>query len=67
MTGFSLTAEQRQLQERARAFAESVIRPRMVELDRTNAYPHDIVNGFGGRGLHGAHDPQRRMAAAADP
>lgn len=57
MTGFSLTAEQRQLQERARAFAASVIRPRMVDLDRTNAYPHDIVKGLAAEGFMGLTIP----------
>ena len=37
-----LTDEQRDLRERIRTFALAEIRPRMLEIDETGDYPHDV-------------------------
>lgn len=43
MIGFSLTDEQKALQELAREFAQNEIAPVALELDRTGQYPHDLL------------------------
>jgi acyl-CoA dehydrogenase len=44
MIDFSLTDEQKALQELARDFAQNEIAPVAPELDRTGAYPYDLLN-----------------------
>ena len=43
MSGFDLSPEQRELQQRARALAEGPIAQRAAEVDRTEQYPWDNV------------------------
>ncbi len=51
MIGFSLTDEQKALQELARDFAQNEIAPVALELDRTGQYPHDLLKKAHGLGL----------------
>ncbi len=46
---FELTADGRALREEARAFAESKIRPRAIELDTEGRYPAEILDELGER------------------
>jgi alkylation response protein AidB-like acyl-CoA dehydrogenase len=46
---FELTADGRALREEARAFAESKIRPRAIELDTEGCYPAEILDELGER------------------
>ncbi|MBR2187963.1 MAG: acyl-CoA dehydrogenase family protein [Eubacterium sp.] len=39
---FNLTDEQRMLQETAREFAQTSVRPRAAEIDKTNEFPEDL-------------------------
>jgi 3-sulfinopropanoyl-CoA desulfinase len=60
-----LTAEERALQERARAFSQQTVRPRAAEIDRDEQYPWDIVKaltdaGFVGMTIPKAHGGQGR-------
>jgi alkylation response protein AidB-like acyl-CoA dehydrogenase len=62
---FSLTAEQRELQERARRFAETVVKPVASYYDQEERHPHELIvraraeglteitipREYGGRGL----------------
>ncbi|WP_448575031.1 acyl-CoA dehydrogenase family protein [Thermomicrobium sp.] len=62
---FSLTAEQRVLQERARRFAETVVKPAAAYYDQEERHPHELIvraraeglteitipREYGGRGL----------------
>ncbi|MBO9359821.1 MAG: acyl-CoA dehydrogenase family protein [Thermomicrobium sp.] len=62
---FSLTAEQRELQERARRFAETVVKPVATYYDQEERHPHELIvraraeglteitipREYGGRGL----------------
>jgi alkylation response protein AidB-like acyl-CoA dehydrogenase len=49
----SLTAEQRNLQARARELAREVIAPRAAEIDRTEQYPWDNVKALNEAGFFG--------------
>ncbi len=51
MIGFSLTDEQKALQELARDFAQNEIAPVALELDRTGTYPFDLLKKAHGLGL----------------
>ncbi len=51
MIGFSLTDEQKALQELARDFAQNEIAPIALELDRTGQYPYDLLKKAHGLGL----------------
>ncbi len=63
---FSLNDEQMEIQRTARAFANEVIRPRAEELDRTGAFPYDIVRQMGELGLLGLPFPEEYGGAGAD-
>jgi len=43
MIDFSLTDEQKAMQELARDFAQNEVAPVALELDRTETYPHDLL------------------------
>ena len=43
---FTLTEEQRLIQDTARRIAKDVVAPRAAELDVTGEYPHDIFAAF---------------------
>jgi acyl-CoA dehydrogenase len=51
MIGFSLSDEQKALQELARDFAQKEIAPVAQELDRTGKYPYDLLKKAHGLGL----------------
>jgi acyl-CoA dehydrogenase len=51
MIGFDLTEEQAALQDMARKFAANEIRPKAAELDRTGAFPEEILRKAFGLGL----------------
>jgi alkylation response protein AidB-like acyl-CoA dehydrogenase len=53
-----LTPEQLALQERARAFAQKVARPRAAEIDAQEEYPWDIVKALTEAGFMGMTIPQ---------
>jgi alkylation response protein AidB-like acyl-CoA dehydrogenase len=55
---FNLTAEQKRLQARARELAESFVRGRAAETDRTEAYPWDNVRELTKAGLIGYTIPK---------
>ncbi|WP_436907735.1 acyl-CoA dehydrogenase family protein [Halosimplex marinum] len=55
---FELTADQRDLRADARAFAESEIRPRAIELDRGETYPAEILDALGDRRWTGLTLPE---------
>lgn len=50
---FELTPSQRALRTDIRAFAESEIKPRAIDLDRREAYPGDILDELGDRRVAG--------------
>ncbi len=51
MIGFSLTDEQKALQELARDFAQNEIAPQAPELDKTGEYPHALLKHAHALGL----------------
>lgn len=55
---FQLTEDQRQLREEARSYAQEVIRPRAIELDRAEEHPTDILQELGERGYAGITLPE---------
>jgi acyl-CoA dehydrogenase len=58
-TEMSLLARQEEIRERARAFAEEEITPRVVrEIDRTDEYPAELLEKFGDTGLLGVNIPE---------
>ncbi|HEY3249295.1 MAG TPA: acyl-CoA dehydrogenase family protein [bacterium] len=63
---FQLTDEQRLVQATAREFATKEILPRAAELDRTAAYPADIVAAAAGLGLMGMTVPEEYGGAGMD-
>ncbi|MBF6589171.1 MAG: acyl-CoA dehydrogenase family protein [Ktedonobacterales bacterium] len=63
---FSLSDEQRMIRDMCRDFADSVIRPRAEEMDRTGAFPYDIVRQMGELGLLGLPFPEEYGGAGAD-
>ncbi len=55
---FSLTADQRDLQARAKAFADLHCRPSAAETDRTEAYPWDGIKEMAAAGFFGMTIPK---------
>lgn len=55
---YRLTEEQEELRARARAFAETVARPRAAEVDRTESYPWDTVEALNREGFLGMTIPE---------
>jgi acyl-CoA dehydrogenase len=55
---FQLTPEQEALRDDARAFAQETIRPRAIELDRTETHPGEIMAELGTRGYTGLTLPE---------
>ncbi len=51
MLSFSVSEDQVRLQERARAFAQKWVAPRLEEMDRTNEYPWDVVRELAAEGF----------------
>jgi short/branched chain acyl-CoA dehydrogenase len=63
---FELTAEQRLLRDTVRGLAREEIAPVAAELDRTKAFPYEIVARLGGLGLMGIPFPTDYGGGGAD-
>jgi short-chain 2-methylacyl-CoA dehydrogenase len=63
---FALTDEQQMIRTLCRDFAEAEIKPRAEEMDRTAAFPYDIVRKMGELGLLGLPFPEEYGGAGAD-
>lgn len=63
---FALSAEQEMIRDMSREFATEEIKPRAEELDRTAAFPYDIVRKMGALGLLGLPFPEEYGGAGAD-
>ena len=62
---FTLTEEQRLIQDTARRIAKDVVAPRAAELDITGEYPHDIFGAFKASGFTGLTIPQQYGGSGA--
>ena len=62
---FTLTDEQRLIQETARRIAKEKIAPRAAEMDETGEYPHDIFEAFKETGLTGLTIPKEYGGSGA--
>ncbi len=63
---FDLPEEHEALRETVREFAEREIAPVAAELDRTRAFPYEIVRRLGGLGWMGIPFPEEYGGAGAD-
>ena len=63
---FTLSAEQEMIRNLCREFAEEEIKPRAEEMDRTSAFPYDLVRKMGELGLLGLPFPEEYGGAGAD-
>jgi butyryl-CoA dehydrogenase len=63
---FSLTEEQKLIQQNAREFAEREVAPKARELDRTGRWPGEIFKAMGELGLLGIMVPTEYGGAGAD-
>src|SRR5256885_3887502 len=63
---FDLTDEQRLLRDTVREFARAEVAPVAEELDRTKAFPYEIVAKLGELGLMGIPFPQEYGGGGAD-
>jgi alkylation response protein AidB-like acyl-CoA dehydrogenase len=63
---FGLTDEQRLLRDTVRDFARQEVAPVAEELDRTKAFPYEIVAKLGGLGLMGIPFPEEYGGGGAD-
>jgi len=63
---FTLNDEQRMIRDLCREFAEDEIKPHAEEMDRTAAFPYDIVRKMGSLGLLGLPFPEQYGGAGAD-
>ena len=63
---FTLSDEQQAIRETSREFAEQEIKPRAEEMDRTGAFPYDLVRKMGELGLLGLPFPEEYGGAGAD-
>jgi short-chain 2-methylacyl-CoA dehydrogenase len=63
---FDLSPEQKLLRETVRDFARQEVAPVAEELDRTKAFPYEIVGKLGGLGLMGIPFPQEYGGGGAD-
>lgn len=57
--GFSLSADQQELQDLARKFTLQEIIPKAAHHDKTGEYPHDILKKAWGVGLLNTHVPEK--------
>ncbi len=63
---FSPTADETAYQETVREFVQTVVGPRAAEVDRSNAFPRDIVDAAGRQGLMGATIPTDEGGGGVD-
>jgi len=63
---FALTDEQRLLRDTVREFAREEVAPVAEDLDRTKAFPYDIVAKLGALGLMGIPFPEEYGGGGAD-
>src|SRR3954453_21187451 len=63
---FDLSDEQKLLRDTVREFALAEVKPVAEELDRTKAFPYEIVGKLGGLGLMGIPFPQEYGGGGAD-
>jgi short-chain 2-methylacyl-CoA dehydrogenase len=63
---FDLTDEQRLLRDTVRDFARQEVRPVAEELDRTKAFPYELVAKMGELGLMGIPFPEQYGGGGAD-
>jgi alkylation response protein AidB-like acyl-CoA dehydrogenase len=63
---FELNDEQRLLRDTVRDFARNEVAPRAAELDRTKAFPYELVEQMGGLGLMGIPFPIEYGGGGAD-
>jgi short-chain 2-methylacyl-CoA dehydrogenase len=63
---FSLNEEQLAIKNTAREFAEQEIKPLAEEMDRTGAFPYELVRKMGEIGLLGLPFPEEYGGAGAD-
>jgi alkylation response protein AidB-like acyl-CoA dehydrogenase len=63
---FELSAEQRLLRDTVRDFARQEVAPVAAELDRTKAFPYEIVRKLGDLGLMGIPFPEEYGGGGAD-
>ncbi len=63
---FSLNEEQLAIKHTARDFAEQEIKPLAEEMDRTGAFPYELVRKMGAIGLLGLPFPEEYGGAGAD-
>jgi short-chain 2-methylacyl-CoA dehydrogenase len=63
---FDLTDEQRLLRDTVRDFANQEVKPVAEELDRTKAFPYDLVAKMGELGLMGIPFPEQYGGGGAD-
>src|SRR5258706_12320135 len=63
---FTLNEEQLAIRDTCREFAEQEIKPRAEEMDRTGAFPYDLIRQMGELGLLGLPFPEEYGGAGAD-
>jgi alkylation response protein AidB-like acyl-CoA dehydrogenase len=63
---FELSAEQREIQQLAREFAQAEIEPNATEWDREHRFPRDLLAKLGQLGLLGVCVPEEYGGAGAD-
>lgn len=63
---FALDSEHQLFRERFRAFANEVVAPRAAEIDRTGAFPWDVINAAAELGLLGVPIPEEYGGVGAD-
>jgi len=63
---FTLSAEQQMIREMCREFAEAEIKPRAEEMDRSAAFPYDLIHKMADLGLLGLPFPEEYGGAGAD-
>ena len=63
---FSLSAEQRQIEEMVTEFVDEEIKPRAAEIDHEDEFPHDLVDEMADLGLMGMPFPEEYGGAGLD-
>src|SRR5690625_2222463 len=63
---FELTKEQVLIQEMARNFADEVIQPRAIDIDKTATFPEDIFKKMGELGVMGIPFPEEYGGSGGD-